>query len=136
MLPNIVIGPINLIHIVAFETTIRHILLIFTPTHTFRIQKIHNSSRRFIDARIQIPDDPMRTPAHTSNVVRLRRVRDRLVVCERNALRCQPGEIWVRCCHIIVCVLEPYVHESVECLALHGTRGRQRLGGRASCCDC
>lgn len=90
MFPNIIISSRLVVDPVGFETTVRRIFLVFAPADAVRFQQIDDRLVGGVDTGVKIANDTIGTASHGSNIVRLRRMSDSLVVAQQDALSCKP----------------------------------------------
>jgi hypothetical protein len=95
--PHVIILPILLINIISLKSRIRQVLLVLTPTDTLRFQKVDDCFVLLVDAREEIPDDPMGLSSNCGDIIRLTWMSPRMVICQSYALLRHPLEICCSC---------------------------------------
>jgi hypothetical protein len=115
VLPDIVVRLGSLVDVaLAFEAGVRHVFLVGAPRNTLVIKQIDNAGdigRNLLEVVVITSEG---VSANGCNVVGHRRVRHAEVVVNADALGSKPLQVWVAKGVVIVGVLEPDCHETIE----------------------
>lgn len=102
----------------ALETGVRHILLVSAPGNALVIEQVNDGGNVGWDLLEVVVVAAKGITTNGGDVVGHRRVCHTEVVVNADTLRCKPLQVWVVKCIVIVGVLQPDGHETIEDLGV------------------